>query len=305
VKPRPISQPMIGEQLHKYDLEVCDYILGNIRPHLDDTAFAAEVYGALPPRLEQYLRAGLQQDSPPELLLLDDVELDTLESALTVSYAELDRFWVPYDSLYGRHLYCVREIRDGLTRQAAEDWSLACAEFARRLNARHLHVFEGIGIAHDWVRHIRRLKRAMGASRFLPYPDGPFPTPTTPTPWRVDLIESGIDDAGNSSVVTSQTIPQEGLQDGRDKLAMKEVLASVGSLLEVVTAQRVIRDYYSTEQAAQYLGKAHWTVREWCRLGRVHAEKRFNGRGKSPEWVLSHAELQRIQKEGLLPRTKY
>ncbi len=52
-------------------------------------------------------------------------------------------------------------------------------------------------------------------------------------------------------------------------------------------------------------GRADWTVREWCRLGRVHVEKRVCGRGSSKEWMLSHDELQRIKAEGLLPITPY
>ncbi len=34
---------------------------------------------------------------------------------------------------------------------------------------------------------------------------------------------------------------------------------------------------------------------------RVHAQKRDCGRGLSLEWIVAHAELRRIQNEGLLP----
>lgn len=73
---------------------------------------------------------------------------------------------------------------------------------------------------------------------------------------------------------------------------------------DLLVNQRQIRDYYTTEQAAEVLGRAHWTVREWCRMGRINAEKHRNGRGRSKDWVISHAELLRIQKEGLLPLPK-
>jgi hypothetical protein len=33
----------------------------------------------------------------------------------------------------------------------------------------------------------------------------------------------------------------------------------------------------------------------------VHAEKRKSGRGPHPAWVISHSELLRFQREGLLP----
>ena len=36
------------------------------------------------------------------------------------------------------------------------------------------------------------------------------------------------------------------------------------------------------------------------RLGRLHAEKRQNGRGAHCQWALSHAELERYRRHGLL-----
>jgi hypothetical protein len=65
--------------------------------------------------------------------------------------------------------------------------------------------------------------------------------------------------------------------------------------------QRIPRTWYSTGEAARILGRAEFTVREWCRRRRVHAEKRRCGRGRSQEWMLAFDELVRIQNEGLLP----
>jgi hypothetical protein len=59
--------------------------------------------------------------------------------------------------------------------------------------------------------------------------------------------------------------------------------------------------FYTTQEAAKILGKRPYTVREWCRLARVRAEKALSGRGIDEEWRISHEELVRIQNEGLLP----
>jgi len=79
-----------------------------------------------------------------------------------------------------------------------------------------------------------------------------------------------------------------------------EQLERIEAKLDALMLERS-QGYYSTAAAAQVLGKAEWTVREWCRLGRVHAEKRMTGRGNSKEWKISHEEVLRIQSEGLLP----
>ena len=78
-------------------------------------------------------------------------------------------------------------------------------------------------------------------------------------------------------------------------------LENIEETLRVLSQQKVVQEYYSTADLARILGKAEFTVREWCRLGRIQAEKRPCGRGNSKEWMVSHSELQRIQGSGLLP----
>ncbi len=77
-------------------------------------------------------------------------------------------------------------------------------------------------------------------------------------------------------------------------------LAKIETLLASLVEQRTIKEWYSTAEVATILGKAEFTVREWCRLGRVNAEKKKSGRGVASEWIVSHAELTRIRNEGLL-----
>ena len=78
-------------------------------------------------------------------------------------------------------------------------------------------------------------------------------------------------------------------------------LDKIEALLATLVEQRTVKDWYSTAEVAALLGKAEFTVREWCRLGRVDAEKKKSGRGPASEWIISHAELTRVRNEGLPP----
>ena len=78
-------------------------------------------------------------------------------------------------------------------------------------------------------------------------------------------------------------------------------LVKIETLLASLVEQRTVKEWYSTAEVATLLGKAEFTVREWCRLGRVRAEKKKAGRGPASEWIVSHAELTRVRNEGLRP----
>ena len=75
----------------------------------------------------------------------------------------------------------------------------------------------------------------------------------------------------------------------------------VQEIHDIVKDQKPQKDWYTVADMAALLGKAEFTVREWCRLGRVHAEKKKSGRGVASEWIIGHAELTRVRNEGLLP----
>jgi len=80
-----------------------------------------------------------------------------------------------------------------------------------------------------------------------------------------------------------------------------ERLDRIETALASLLHQRTVKDWYTTEEFAQIVGKAEFTCREWCRHGRIHAKKRKSGRGKFCSWAISHDELLRYQREGLLP----
>ena len=78
-------------------------------------------------------------------------------------------------------------------------------------------------------------------------------------------------------------------------------LDRIETLLASLVEQRTVKEWYSTAEVSRLLGRAEFTVREWCRLGRVHAQKKKSGRGVASEWIISHDELTRVRNEGLLP----
>ena len=172
---------MIGQHLHKFDLQLCAYAVDNLAQHMDRPKFAAQVDKILNgrPLLLDYLKNAGEKSIEAEdvRLLLNNKELNSLESTAEGIF---DRHWQPDEALHRRYIGTVKEIRDNLSRQAAEDWSEECARFAKCLEADRVRLPQGISIIREWVRRLRTLLGAMGAVSMLPRPDGPLPTPTMP-----------------------------------------------------------------------------------------------------------------------------
>lgn len=82
---------------------------------------------------------------------------------------------------------------------------------------------------------------------------------------------------------------------------ISERLERIESLLTALVERQTIKDFYEIEEFARLVGKAAFTCREWARLGRIRGQKRHSGRGAHAAWVVSHQELLRYQKDGLLP----
>lgn len=83
-----------------------------------------------------------------------------------------------------------------------------------------------------------------------------------------------------------------------------ERLGRIEVLVAAIAAHQALRDWYSVEQFAALVGLAPFTVRKYCREGRLEASKRNVPRGRTSEWVISHKEYLRYQKDGLLPKTR-
>ena len=83
-----------------------------------------------------------------------------------------------------------------------------------------------------------------------------------------------------------------------------ERLVRMEQMLSVLVERQLVKDFYQIDEFAKLVDKRPFTVREWARLGRIQAEKRQSGRGAHPAWVISHAELLRYQRNGLLAQAK-
>lgn len=59
--------------------------------------------------------------------------------------------------------------------------------------------------------------------------------------------------------------------------------------------------HYSVEEFAKEVKRRPFTVREWCRLGRIKASKSMTQSGPALLWVIGHEELERFRRDGLLP----
>lgn len=83
-------------------------------------------------------------------------------------------------------------------------------------------------------------------------------------------------------------------------MTLDERLERIEAMLAVLVERQQAREWYSAEQFSRIVGRSEFTVREWCRLGRIRAEKKNSGRGAHTAWAISHGELLRYQREGLL-----
>lgn len=84
-------------------------------------------------------------------------------------------------------------------------------------------------------------------------------------------------------------------------MTIDERLEKIEAMLTVLIERQTVKDFYEIDEFAKLVGKAAFTVREWCRMRRLNGMKRGSGRGAYQQWVISHAELLRYRKEGLLP----
>lgn len=87
-------------------------------------------------------------------------------------------------------------------------------------------------------------------------------------------------------------------------MTLEERLERIEAMLAALVEGQQVRQWYSVEAFAMQVSRSPFTVREWCRRGRIMAFKQGSGRGAHQAWAISHEELQRFQREGLRPESR-
>lgn len=85
-----------------------------------------------------------------------------------------------------------------------------------------------------------------------------------------------------------------------DQVVILAKLERIEHVLGQLLSQKTVKEWYSTAEVAEIIGKSEYTVREYCRKGQIEAEKAPNGRG----WLVSHAALEHLRNFGPLPEPK-
>jgi hypothetical protein len=168
---------MIGQRLHEYDLRLCDYAVAHVADYFGGGKKGAVFQQHLSEPMLRYCTGQFDPVNDSEQLLLTADEMRELIDAVDATM-NFSSKWLSYDSLHRDYVATVREVGEELTKRTANDWADDCAGFASRLEMQQLSLTDGIEVIIEWVSRLRRLLRAMGASNFLPFPEGSFRTPT-------------------------------------------------------------------------------------------------------------------------------
>lgn len=77
---------------------------------------------------------------------------------------------------------------------------------------------------------------------------------------------------------------------------------NIEAMLKRIVEQRQVTGDFTVAEFAEAVGRRPYTVREWCRLGRINARKAPGAKkGDEEGWRIPHAEYERYRNDGLLP----
>lgn len=62
-------------------------------------------------------------------------------------------------------------------------------------------------------------------------------------------------------------------------MTIEDRLTRIEAMLAVLVQGQQEREWYTVEEFAHIVGRSEFTCRQWCRLGRIEANKKASGRG--------------------------
>lgn len=71
--------------------------------------------------------------------------------------------------------------------------------------------------------------------------------------------------------------------------------------IERAQTRSVVKEAYTTTEAAERLCRSEWTVRQWCNKGQVEGAYKVHGKGRTGEWRLTHEAVANLQSKGPAP----
>ncbi len=71
--------------------------------------------------------------------------------------------------------------------------------------------------------------------------------------------------------------------------------------LEKAQTLSIAKEAYTTEEAAERIGRSDWTVRQWCNKGQVPGAYKVRGKGRTGEWRIPHEAVVALQARGPAP----
>lgn len=84
-------------------------------------------------------------------------------------------------------------------------------------------------------------------------------------------------------------------------MTLEDRLTRIEELLAALVEARQVKAFYTVAEFARLVGRAPFTVRQWCTQGRLAARKKVSGRGAYAAWAIAHEEYERFQRDGLRP----
>lgn len=82
---------------------------------------------------------------------------------------------------------------------------------------------------------------------------------------------------------------------------LSEQIARLTAMLEDMRDRKPTKEFYGVAEVAEIVGRSPYQIREWCKSGRIKAQKRACGHGPHKEWAIPHDELTSYQSLGLRP----